>query len=120
VPSDEGRRHAAALHAPLLPPVPTEAQLQASLLHRQPSAASGGKGEAADVAMAPAEGEGLEALLAAMPPRPPGWKPGDPLPLPPPAAELRHVPRMELASLNPDLEFELVVEEEEDDEEEEE
>lgn len=59
----------------------------------------------------------LAALLAALPPRPANWKPGDALPLLPAIAqlqapeELRYVPRVQLGSLNPDLEAEVVDEE---------
>ena len=144
VPLDEGRRHCAALYDSVQPPVPTELQLQASLLHRQPplpseAAAAAAAAERAEAAARAEETaslaldlpslspEALEALLAAMPPRPAGWKPGDalpPLPVVPKVREdLRYVPRVEqLGSLNPDLEgleFDVGVEEEESSDEEE-
>jgi hypothetical protein len=144
--ANEARRHFAALYDnSTQPPVPTELQLQASLLHRQPplpaevaaaaaAAAKAEEAERAGEAAALALGlpsltpEALEALLRAMPPRPAGWKPGDKLPPLPVAApvreDLRYVPRVEqLGDLNPDLEgleFDVGMDEEDDDSDEDE
>ena len=152
VADNEARRHAEALYGCLRPPVPTEQQLQASILYTQPAvdataaAAAGLPATALDSAMlvhaqqALAGGEGsapggesLDALLALLPPRPPGWKPGDALPALPPlsgaaasavadavaaaaarqadkeAGGLVFVPRVALEDLNPDLDVEFDV-----------
>ena len=150
VPDNEARRHVEALYACLRPAVPTEQQLQASVLHAQPAldtppAALGGTAmDGAMLAQAhqafadaagggEAGGESLEALLALLPPRPPGWKPGDALPALPPlsgaaasavadavaaaaaaaadkeAGGLVFVPRVALEDLNPDLDVEYDV-----------
>lgn len=135
VPSHEARRHAAALYGGLAPPLPTEREFVHASLHAAPQppctarapqppawalqlAQPGEKGEteaaAGGARRAPGPGE--------MPPMPPGWKPGDPLPAFAPAAaagvgaaekaeELRYVPRVQLDSLNPDMDevFEEVV-----------
>ena len=94
-PAVEARRHTAAMYAQLLPPLPTEAQLQASMLHAQPPLPSRGapaaQAEARAVAAQPPPGAGDVAELLrnwrpgdplpkGLPPMPPGWKPGDPLP----------------------------------------
>jgi hypothetical protein len=148
VADNEARRHAEGLYSCLRPPVPTEQHLQASLLHTQPAVDTQPAGRAGlesgmlaqahtafgDVAGGGEKGsESLEALLALLPPRPPGWKPGDALPDLPPlsgaaasavadavataaaaAAEkeaggLVFVPRVALEDLNPDLDVEFDV-----------
>ena len=86
------------MYAALLPPLPTEVQLQASLLHTQPplpSRAPAGPAvtdtlAGAAVAKPPPGADDVAALLRSwrpgdplpkgLPPMPPGWKPGDPLP----------------------------------------
>jgi hypothetical protein len=96
-PGVEARRHTAAMYAQLLPPLPTEAQLQASLLHAQPplpsrappgpavtdalaEAAQAAAQAAADVAALLRSWKPGDPLPKGLPPMPPGWKPGDPLP----------------------------------------
>jgi hypothetical protein len=85
------------MYAQLLPPLPTEAQLQASLLHAQPplpsrappgpavtdalaGAAQAAALAAADVAALLRSWKPGDPLPKGLPPMPPGWKPGDPLP----------------------------------------
>ena len=153
VAANEERRHAEALYACLQPPVPTEQHVQASALHHQLAGAPppppgdlqqhrqageqpDQRAVASRVLMAADEhgltAESLEALLKLLPPRPPGWKPGDPLPAWPQhasaavasvaeavAAEearraekeeaLAYVPRVAMEELNPDLEVEFDV-----------
>ena len=101
--------------------------MQASVLHSQPPLPSADAGPAGDAAeeyeaeaasFLSAQGTGLSpadlrALLASVPQKPPGWKPGDPIPFAAPEArreDLRYVPRVDLGSLNPDLDAEMVYE----------